>query len=74
MSKHDDLNEKLGKQDVYLINDFEEWAMMIPKDGGEMYPCKFKGDKLYKIKFSTNLACETLMRSQEISKEEFEKY
>lgn len=74
MNAIDEIRSKIGKQDVYLLNFFEEWAMMIPKDGSEMYPCKFKEEALYKIAFSTNLACDTLSQANEISKEEFEKY
>lgn len=74
MTRHEQVLNKIGKQDVYLLNAFEEWAMLIPKTGGGEYPAKFKGGKLYKIARTTKLATDTLLEANEISKEEFEKY
>lgn len=72
-----DMSLRIGKEEVYLLNDWEEWVLRIPVQSGDgFYFGKFKDGTEYRIKADTNLVAQTMLESKEISKskEEYERY
>lgn len=73
MANHNDISKKLANgSTVYLVSS-EEFVMEI-KPNTNKYRVKKKGGAIYEILYSTNLAFETYLEANEITKEEFEKY
>lgn len=65
--------KKVGKQEVYLYNDFEEIVIRIPIDHLTCY-AKGKGEKEYPLEFTSVLVTDTLIDGSEIDKSFYQKY
>jgi hypothetical protein len=64
---------KIGKQIVYLLNDFRDVVMKIPKDN-EYFEVKAKDGSEWKVHNTTDLARETLLEGNEITEKEYSEY
>lgn len=70
------LRQKLNKNKiVYIKDDYEEMAIRIVSDKGNIYVfAKFKGKAEYSIDQSAKLVFEIEQNGDEISKNEYENY
>lgn len=73
MSRFSDILQKIAKQDVFILNDFENIAIRSDYNGQQLY-AKPQGLNEYKIKFAAHIVQEAFMEGKEITKEEYENY
>lgn len=66
------INKIVKKQDVYLKSS-EGCVIKIPANN-TVYHVKFKNAPEYTIEGTTDLACETLLEANEITKQEYDNY
>ena len=70
---HEELIKKIGNEVVYIENTWEDIAIKILPDHGG-YLAKFKGGKEYKIESSSQVVCDALLESKEITEKEYNEY
>jgi len=73
MTKHREIVNKIGNEVVYLMNTSHGIVVKIVPLHQNWY-AKNKGGDEYEIHCSTNLACETLMQANQITKYDYESY
>jgi len=73
ISKYEKLRAKIGKQTVYLLNDFRDVVIKIVPSENYWY-AKPKSGNEYRLHHSTDLARETPLEANEITEKEYNRY
>lgn len=70
---YDSTLAKYGKQVIYLFNAFQKIAVKIVP-GDPYWYAKPKGEKEFRIHYTSDFASETLIKGDEITEKEYNEY
>ncbi len=73
MTKQREIVNRIGSEVVYLLNTYHGIAMKIVPLHKNWY-AKPRGGEEYEIHCSTDLACETVLQANQISKYDYESF